>query len=391
MAKPTQQWETRLHRAIRQADKPAGSLADDPRAEGFTLEFVAGPNQGRTGAVACGLRVQRADALATSDPDLVHAVSAWLIARGARAIDLRGPDDEVLARGPIQPGDLGVGPEFTSTGALISICPSNAEALAALGCFDRVIACEDSSDYPPEVAQLERLGPDLGPDLDRIAALNPSLVVSSLTVPGMERNVTGLRARGIPQLVLAPRSIADVLAELERLGRALGVEARAAEQVADMREQIAALRQTKGSTWPDQTSGAGQPPVRVYLEWWPRPMFSPGADCYSNELIALAGGVNVFGERPGSSVEIDAGQLLAAEPEIAFISWCGVAAAKLDVRRLIERPGLESLAVAQAGRVFPLDEQFAGRPGPRMLEAARIMAEQIARARAEIDLCREQR
>jgi iron complex transport system substrate-binding protein len=334
------------------------------------LEFA----DGRTGAAACGLAVQYVDELGAEAPDLVHAVSAWLIARGARSINLRrATDDEAIAVGLIGPAQLGVGRDQTFAGPLVSICPSNAEAIWALGCFDRVIACEDSSDFPPEVAARERLGPDLGPDLDRIAELSAAagaLVVSSLSVPGMERNVTGLRARGVAQLVLAPRSIADVLAELERLGRALGAERRAAVVIAEMREQIASLQ---------RAAATARRPLRVYLEWWPRPMFSPGADCYSNELIALAGGVNVFGDRAGSSLEIDAAQLLAADPELCFVSWCGVAADKLDVRRLIDRPGLETLTCAQARRVFPLDERFAGRPGPRMLEAARVMAESIAR------------
>lgn len=367
MAKPAQQWQTRQHRALRQAEAPA-RLAEDARAEAFVLEFA----DGRVGAAQCGLAVQYVDEHGASDPDLVHAVSAWLIARGARSIDLRrASDEQPIASGPIGPEQLGVGPEHSCAGPLISICPSNAEAIGSLGCFDRVIACEDSSDFPPEVEAVERLGPDLGPDLDRIAELHEQhgvLVISSLSVPGMERNVTGLRARGVPQLVLAPRSIADVLAELERLGRVLGAQQQAAAVVASMREQIDALR----------GAAAGRKPTRVYLEWWPRPMYSPGADCYSNELIALAGGVNVFADRPGSSVEIGANELLAADPELCFISWCGVAADKLDVRRLIERPGLEALSAARAGRVFPLDERFSGRPGPRMLEAARVMAETIA-------------
>jgi iron complex transport system substrate-binding protein len=365
--KPVHQWETRQHRALREPTKPE-RLATDSRAEAFVLEFA----DGRTGAAACGLAVQYVDELGAADPDLVHAVSAWLIARGARSINLRRTEsDEPLAVGPITPEQLGVAGDRRFAGPLISICPSNAEAIWALGCFDRVIACEDSSDFPPEVAACERLGPDLGPDLDRIAELAApadALVVSSLSVPGMERNVTGLRARGVAQIVLAPRSIADVLAELERLGRALGAEQRAAVVVAEMREQIDDLRR----------AAAARSPVRVYLEWWPRPMFSPGADCYSNELIALAGGVNVFADRPGSSLEITTDEVLAANPEVCFISWCGVAADKLDVRRLIDRPGLETLSAAQAGRVFPLDERFAGRPGPRMLEAARVMAETIA-------------
>jgi iron complex transport system substrate-binding protein len=310
---------------------------------------------------------------------LVHAVSAWLIARGARTIALRGPDDELLAEGPISPSRLGLTdgpttlerPRVGRAERLISICPSNLEAIWALGCFERVIACEDSSDFPVEVEQLERLGPDLGPDLERIAALAPDLVISSLSVPGMERNVTGLRARGVAQLVLAPRSLADVLGELMWLGDQLGVEARAREVVENMRRQIAEL----------QADANERPtPARVYLEWWPRPMFTPGAACYSNELIALAGGVNVFGDRPASSLEISVQDLLAAQPDVCFVSWCGVAADKLDVRRLIDRAGLQELPAARAGRVFPLDERFSGRPGPRMLEAARIMAAGIRAA-----------
>lgn len=359
--KPAWQWQTRLHRAVRTSERP---FADDHRAEAFVLEF----DDGRVGRAECGLVQQRVDEHGARDPDMVHAVSAWLIARGARAIALRGPNGELLANGPISPTTLEQ-PRVGRAERLISICPSNLEAIWALGCFERVIACEDSSDFPVEVEQLERLGPDLGADLDRIAALAPDLVISSLSVPGMERNVTGLRARRIPQLVLAPRSLADVLDELMWLGRLLDVEARAAEVVADMRRQIAEL-EADAATLREQRGG----PARVYLEWWPRPMFTPGAACYSNELIALAGGINVFGDRPGSSLEISTDDLIAAQPEVCFVSWCGVAADKLDIRRLIDRPGLEQLPAARAGRVFPLDERFSGRPGPRMLEAARIMA-----------------
>ena len=123
-----------------------------------------------------------------------------------------------------------------------------------------------------------------------------------------------------------------------------------------------------------------EPPVRIYLEWWPRPMFSPGRDGYADELIALAGGINVFGDREGASVRVEPAELLAADPELCFVSWCGVAEAKLDPSMLIERPGLESLPAAVAGRVYPLDEAFSGRPGPRMLEAARRMAAAIQRS-----------
>ena len=281
---------------------------------------------------------------------------------------LESADGSVLHRGSITPAALGDPPAEHRPRRLITLAPSNLETVAALGRFGDVVACEDSSDWPEGVEALERLGPDLGPDLDRVAALEPDLVASSLTVPGMERVVTGLRKRGIRQCVLAPRSIADVLEGVARLGAHLHAVSEAERVIADMREQMARLE----ASLPVSAT-------RVYLEWWPKPMFTPGADCYSNELIRLAGGVNVFGDRPGSSLEISAEELLAARPEVCFVSWCGVAREKLDPQRLVARPGLGELEAARTGRVHALDEAFSGRPGPRMLEAARIMAKAIRR------------
>ncbi len=362
MRKPEHQWQTKRVRARRQTTKP--TWTDDPRAECFVLE---GPDAA-VGWAELALAAQRVDARSAEDPELVPAVSAWLIARGRRAIALSDEQGRVLASGPLDVAALDRPPRGAAT-RLVTLAPSNLDAVEALGCLARVVACEDSSELPPHIeGTIERLGPDLGPDLDRVAALAPELVVASLSVPGMERVVSGLRARDLPLVVLAPRSLADMLADLERLGAALGVEPAAAALVEQLRGEIDELARAAAELGP---------PRRVYLEWWPRPMFTPGADCFSNELIALAGGRNVFGERAGASLEITPDELLAADPELCFVSWCGVAADKLDVRRLIDRPGLDTLAAARAGHVHPLDERFAGRPGPRMLEAARMMARHV--------------
>lgn len=361
MRKPAYRWRTRaFEAALVPANGPAS--AHDER-------FVLRPHgEGPVGHLHLRLDAQRADEVAAGDPDLAHAVRCWLAARGRFECDLRTDGGRVLSQGPFDSASLGE-PAAADPQRIITLAPSNAEIVEALGIFYRVIACEDSSDFPAAVADLPRLGPDLAPDLDRVQALAPDLVLSSLTVPGMERNVVGLRARGVPQLVLAPRSIADVLDDLRRVGAALGVRPRADAVVADMQAQLERLRQ-------------GQPsdPVRIYLEWWPRPMFSPGRDSYAHELIELAGGTNVFGEREGASVQIDAEQLVAADPELCFVSWCGVSRDKLDPQNLRQRPGLDTLPAATEGRVYRLDEAFSGRPGPRMLEAAKIMAEAIQKS-----------
>lgn len=358
MRKPEHQWETRRHRAVRRPSLPPEWIASG-RDEAFELRF----RDGRSGRAVLGLQRQWVDAVGASDPDLPHAVRCWIAARGGRSIALHGEGERVLDEGSFAPSDLGDATTRTAA-RVVTLAPSNADVVEALHCVDRIVASEDSTPLP-----IEKLGPDLGPDLDRVAALRPDLVLGSLTVPGMERVVTGLRTRELLHLVLAPRGLADVVDDVVRVGAALGVPDRAAAVVAELlreRDELQARRPAR--------------PVRVYLEWWPRPMYTPGADCFSNELIALAGGVNVFGDRPGSSVAIEPADLVAADPEVCFVSWCGVAEAKLDPEHLRRRQGLEALPAAVAGRVYALDERFSGRPGPRMLEASRRMAAAIRQA-----------
>lgn len=359
MRKPELRWQTRRHLAVLDPTTLGGTAHD----ERFVLRPALGDAPGRAWL---RLTEQVVDEVAAADPELPHAVRCWLAARGSFELRLRDEAGRILAEGPFSIDELGDPPAPTPARTLVTLAPSNAELVDALGAFDRVLACEDSTDHPPQAATLPRLGPDLGPDLDRVGALRPDLVVSSLSVPGMERIVTGLRARGIPQVVLAPRSLADVLEDLRRVGARLGVPERAEAAVAAMQAEAEALRRAR----PAQA-------VRIYLEWWPRPMFSPGHDTYADELIDLAGGINVFGDRPGASVRIEPDELVQADPELCFVSWCGVEEAKLDPKSLIDRPGLQALPAARAGRVYALDERYSGRPGPRMLEAARRMATAI--------------
>jgi iron complex transport system substrate-binding protein len=369
MRKPDEHWETARCIAYRVAVPASAHFADDQRAERFELRF----RDGRVGHATLGLRLQLLDEVAATDPDVAYAARAWLAARGQRQLAMHGVGADsaasiegcpVLAAQPFSVQSLSSSPTKAAPERVITLCPSNTELVDALGCFERVIACDASSDHPPATAQLERLGHDLAPSLDRIVELAPDLVVSSLTVPGMERVVTGLRARGVPQFVLAPSSLSDVMEGATALAHVLGVPERGALLIQKLEEERREL----------QARAAERPVRRVYLEWWPKPMFTPGRDCYSNELIALAGGVNVFGERTGSSVRIESHDLIAADPEVCFVSWCGVREDKLDCSSIARREGLASLGAVQRGHIYPLNEAFSGRPGPRMLEAARIMA-----------------
>jgi iron complex transport system substrate-binding protein len=297
-------------------------------------------------------------------PDLVEAVECWLIARGARRVRLNMYLDY-----EIRP-ELLDWPPAGPVRRLVSIAPSNAEIVGALGAAGLLVGAESSSDFPPEIAALPRLGPDLNVNMERLAALQPDLVLAALSVPGMERNVTALRQRRIPHLVLAPRNVAEIQADIQRVGDAIGFAARAREVVAEMERRLGELR-----------ARAPAQPVPVYLEWWPKPMFTPGGLCWTNDLIAAAGGVNVFRGLPAQSQEVLPEDLARADPSVIFLSWCGVPFDQLNVRRVLERPVLESVTAVRERQVHALDESLLGRPGPRVVEGAARMA-QIIRAAA---------
>ncbi|MCZ6728067.1 MAG: cobalamin-binding protein [SAR324 cluster bacterium] len=292
--------------------------------------------------------------------EMERAAMAWVMARGGRELFLNG------VRRPVSPDQLGRPPQ-SPVRRLISIAPSNAEIVGALAATDLLVGVESSSDFPPEVQALPRLGPDLHVDMDALAALEPDLVLASLTVPGMERNVTALEQLGIPYLVCAPRNLEEIRREIGRVGRAIGREAAAQQCIKRMDQAIAEFGTRRRSR-----------PVRVYLEWWPKPMFSPGSTCWSNELIELAGGKNVFQHLPTQSGEVEPADVVAADPEVIFLSWCGVPQSKLNPERVYARKGLEQVSAIRNRRVFPIDENLLGRPGPRVVEGIAAMAEKLA-------------
>jgi len=299
------------------------------------------------------------------DPALERVVQAWVIARGGRRLCLNGRAADLhprlLERPPAGPARR-----------LVSIAPSNAEIVAALDAADLLVGVDGGTDFPPLAASLPRLGPELAVELEALAALQPDLVLASLTVPGMERNLAGLDALGLPMLVTAPQCLADIEDDVLRVGEAIGRAAQAHAVVARMRAALAEAR----------AAARGRTPVRVFLEWWHQPMFTPGAACWSNELIEAAGGVNVFRHLPGQSARVSPAAVVEADPELIFLSWCGVPFASLNPARVLRRPELSGVTAVREGRVYPVDEALLGRPGPRVVQGVVEMAGYIRRAAA---------
>lgn len=254
---------------------------------------------------------------------------------------------------------------------IVSHTCSNTEIVCALGRADWLVGVDDHSDHPADVVEnLARVGPDLDVDVDRILALEPDLVITSLTVPGHERCLERLRAAELPLLVTRPQTLADVASDIRRIGRAIDA-CNSADALA------ARFDAALASPVPDRD------PVPILVEWWPKPVIVPGRRSWVNEMLELAGGVNPWRDRDAESLEVDAGMAREASPEAVVMSWCGVDESKYRPHVVGRREGWHNVPAVAKERIFAISEAWLGRPGPRLLDGIEKLREVAAAVRGD--------
>ena len=199
------------------------------------------------------------------------------------------------------------------------------------------------------------MGPDLGIDVARVAALRPDLVLASLTVPGHERIVERLTTAKLPFFAPEPTSLDDVYDDIRQIAAQLGVASRGAALIADMRREM-----------PAQPRAHDAP--RLLVEWWPKPVIVPGRQSWVHDLIELAGGSNPFADRHQKSMPIHDHEAALANPDSVIMSWCGVPLNKYRPEIVYRRPAWQDIVALRERRVFPIAEAFLGRPGPRLVQ-----------------------
>lgn len=261
---------------------------------------------------------------------------------------------------------------------IVSLTCSNTEIVCALGCADFLVGVDSASDHPPEVVErLPRVGPDLGIDVGRVAALEPDLVLASLTVPGHEKVVEALAAAGLPYIAPAPTRVRDVYDDIRTIASHLGVARRGEVLAAELEEAI-----REASAPPGAAGGAGRRP-RLLLEWWPKPVIAPGRRSWAHDLIEAAGAENVLGGEDVASRPLGDEEVRDLHPDGVVISWCGVEPAKYRPDVVLRNPAWKELAFVRHRRVYNLPEAWIGRPGPRLvrgLEALGAIVRELAPA-----------
>ncbi len=279
---------------------------------------------------------------------------------------------------------------------IVSLVPNGTEILFALGAGDLVVGVSHECDYPAEArtrpiltgsaldagmsaaevdaAVSAQVGSGLSLytlDEARIAELAPDVIVTQQLCPvcAVSTEQVDGAVRPLPRcpdlVSLDPRTIGEVFADIRRVGEVTGRADAAEALLADLDRRLAAVR----------AKAAGRPRPRVLALEWLDPPFAGGH--WVPEMIALAGGTDVFGEPGGHSARLTWDQVAAADPDVIVAMPCGFdeAGAREQIATIADRPEWRALRAVREGKVFPVDANGCfSRPGPRLVDGVERLA-----------------
>jgi len=239
---------------------------------------------------------------------------------------------------------------------VVSMLPSLTESVCALGKCAVLVGVDRFSNWPKSVDSLPRLGGIADANIEGIVRLKPDLVLVEKSSPLIAR----LQSLGIAVAAFDVQSMADVQRTLRQLDMVLGSTESGA--VWD-RIQLEIARANRALS-PSQKA------ARVYFEVNAAP-FAAGKTSFIGELLDRLGMQNIATEKMGAFPKINPEFVVQSKPDL-------IMSTEASLKQLAQRPGWKSIPAIQGNRIcfFPAAQaDVLVRPGPRMGEAAALIAD----------------
>ncbi len=275
---------------------------------------------------------------------IVVLCTLWLVTHAAQALVLR--DDRQVDVTIHQPPRR-----------IVSLLPSLTETVCALGQCQKLVGVDRYSNWPDSVAKLPRMGGGIDPNIESVVAAKPDLVLMATSARGAER----LTALGLTVLSLEPNTQADVQRVMRVVAQALGVSAQESERVW---RHIDAEVNAAAQSIPAQAKGQ-----RVYFEVSSTP-YGASESSFIGETLQRLGARNILPASLGPFPKINPEFVVRAQPDLIMVGDSNFA-------DMTTRPGWSNMHAMRAQRVChfkPEESDVLVRAGPRMAEAARLMA-----------------
>ncbi len=245
---------------------------------------------------------------------------------------------------------------------IASLQPSATVILAAVGELDRVVACTKyCADVVPQLVAHRRtiLADSWTANATEIMATQPDLVIAA--VPYQEKAVIEILKSGVRFLGLAPKTLADIYADIAMIAGVVGASERGEEVMAQMQNRIEHIRERV------RANAARSPRPKVFCEEWGKPLIA--SQPWVAELVEAAGGE--FLATPGR--QISAEEVARLDPDILVAAWCG-AGDRVPLEKIVAERNWQGIKAARASRVYCVRDEYLNTPAPTLIRGLEALA-----------------
>jgi iron complex transport system substrate-binding protein len=252
---------------------------------------------------------------------------------------------------------------------IVSVVPAVTEMLFAIGAGHEVVGVGSYDHFPAEADKLPKVGALLDPDFEKILSLRPDLVV---VYDSQADFIARLQRASIPVFHYRNEGLAEIAATIRRLGDAVGRAKDADAVAAGIERDLDAIHARVASL----------PKVNTLLVFGREPgslrgIYASGGVGFLHDLLVIAGGVDAFDDVKKQSVVITSEQVLARAPAAIIELYDQTTTdARLAAESEIWKQ-LPSVPAVRNNRIHQLRGDFLTVPGPRIVQAARLMAEAL--------------
>ncbi len=250
---------------------------------------------------------------------------------------------------------------------IVSLAPNVTEVLFELGLGPEIVGVTRYCDFPTAALAKKKVGGLVDPDLERIRALDPDLIIAfrGNPLPVVQR----IRSLRLPVFVLEMgQTLESVFPFLEKIGRVTHRDKEAQILIRNLRDRYLAVEAA--------LRGQARKP-RLFIALHGLGLWTCGQESYLTDLADKAGGTNIAGRYPRRWLNYSREQLLQDNPEVFIVLVRSPEEFGPAKRWLTDQPYLEGLPAVRSGRIFPLDENKTSRYGPRLFDALEELARRL--------------
>lgn len=250
------------------------------------------------------------------------------------------------------------GLSYADTGRYISLAPATTEILFSLGLGQEIVGVSSFCNFPADARGKEKVGSFSQPNIERIIYLKPDLVFCT----GLEQSPTveKLRILGIAVCVSAPESLEALFKSITEIGALTRRQNEAMSLIQSMRKELGIIQaRVKGVAYDRRPT--------VLLEIWHDPLLAAGGKSLIDEMIRLAGGINIMPEGSNTYTAVSPEFIIKRNPDCIILTYMD---SKEPAVSLKKRLGWERISAVSQKRVYnDINPDILLRPGPRVIEA----------------------